>query len=311
MTMTITIARESMTSIFFTLNLLLLITQLFSLPLSKEAFAQDCSKRSITFASEDWLPLFKREKTLITNFRLAFLLLLLLLLLLFLLLLIKTAVSLLATGFVQPAQLLKYEDSLYIADKSANQIWRYDLTAKSKDLWLGSPTQSAGDILGTGTAAMLNGPRGITLDYTQEFFLVSEYSGEYIRRVAISNATVMSFIGNGVGATVDGPSASAQVNGKANTPSFTPSSIPFFFLTFKHRPMLFMDRHDEQHHGICRRSWRYNPNYISELYDNIEEGIIWRDRPIVKTFSKKKNSKRPSLRWRGSLASLELQTETL
>lgn len=78
--------------------------------------------------------------------------------------------------------------NLYVADKGNNTIRKIVISTGAVTLFAGSSTGASGSTDGTGTAALFNGPSGITTDGTNLY--VSDAGNNSIRKIVISTAAV-------------------------------------------------------------------------------------------------------------------------
>ncbi len=78
--------------------------------------------------------------------------------------------------------------NLYVADKGNNAIRKIVISTGAVTLFAGSSTGASGSTDGTGTAALFNGPSGITTDGTSLY--VSDAGNNSIRKIVISTAAV-------------------------------------------------------------------------------------------------------------------------
>jgi hypothetical protein len=78
--------------------------------------------------------------------------------------------------------------NLYVADKGNNAIRKIVISTGAVTLFAGSSTGASGSTDSTGTAALFNGPSGITSDGYSLY--VSDTGNDSIRRIVISTAAV-------------------------------------------------------------------------------------------------------------------------
>jgi hypothetical protein len=78
--------------------------------------------------------------------------------------------------------------NLYVADKGNNAIRQIVISTGAVTLFAGSSSGASGSTDGTGTAALFNGPSGITTDGTSLY--VSDAGNNSIRKIVISTAAV-------------------------------------------------------------------------------------------------------------------------
>jgi DNA-binding beta-propeller fold protein YncE len=113
----------------------------------------------------------------------------------------------LSSTFKQPFNVCPDPNStyLYIADTYGNLIRRMNLSSMQVSTFAGSSV--AGSINGIGTAASFNLPLGMAMDPSASNLYVTDYRGNFIRRIVIATATVSTLVGNGTTGYADGTSA--------------------------------------------------------------------------------------------------------
>lgn len=118
-----------------------------------------------------------------------------------------------ATGtsarFSSPMFLTTDGTNLYICDRGNNSIRKIVIATGVVTTFAGL-TGTAGDLDGTGTAARLNFPNGVTNDGT--YLYVSDRGNQKIKRVALSTGVVETIAGSGTASSVDGNGTSATFN---------------------------------------------------------------------------------------------------
>ena len=87
--------------------------------------------------------------------------------------------------------------NLYVTDTHNNEIRKIIIATGAVSLLAGSPTGASGLINGTGTAALFNGPMGITTDGTNLY--VADYFNHEIRKIVIATGAVSLFAGSSAG----------------------------------------------------------------------------------------------------------------
>ncbi|MCR9142187.1 MAG: hypothetical protein NXI24_08040 [bacterium] len=113
--------------------------------------------------------------------------------------------------------------NLYVADTTNNRIRKIELSTLAVTTLAGDGTAGFAD--GAGTAAVFNGPRGITCDGLHLY--VADTLNHRIRKVEIATGTVSTIAGDGTGAFADGQGAGARFN---RPESLTTNGIQLYVL---------------------------------------------------------------------------------
>lgn len=99
---------------------------------------------------------------------------------------------------------------LYVTDTGSNTIRMVVLATGETSTFAGSSAGSAGSSDGTGTSALFNGPKGITL--TGSNLYVADTDNNTIRKIVVSTGVVTLFAGSTTGASgsTDGTGTAAR-----------------------------------------------------------------------------------------------------
>jgi len=118
-----------------------------------------------------------------------------------------------AGTFNSPSGITTDGTYLYVTDTGSNTIRIIVISTGESSIFAGSSSGSAGSTNGTGTAALFNGPTGITTDGTNLY--VADKGNNTIRRIVISTGEVTLFAGSSTGASgsTDGTGTAALFNG--------------------------------------------------------------------------------------------------
>ena len=114
-----------------------------------------------------------------------------------------------AGTFSNPSGIIMSGTYLFIADTGTNSIRVIDVSTGYSEIFAGSSAGSAGSTDGTGTAALFNGPSGITTEGTNLY--VADTGNNTIRKIVISSGVVSIFAGSSTGASgsIDGTGTAA------------------------------------------------------------------------------------------------------
>jgi hypothetical protein len=115
-----------------------------------------------------------------------------------------------AGTFNSPSGIITDGTNLYITDTGSNTIRTIEISSGVTSTLAGSSSGSAGSTDGTGTSALFNGPKGITL--TGSNLYVADTGNNTIRKIVISSGVVTLFAGSSTGASgsTDGTGTAAR-----------------------------------------------------------------------------------------------------
>jgi DNA-binding beta-propeller fold protein YncE len=127
-----------------------------------------------------------------------------------------------AAAFDAPLAVVTDGTNLYVADRNNNKIRKIVLSTAVVTTLAGSGSSTDAD--GTGTAASIDAPIGITMDGTN---LYVADGGNLIRKIVISTGVVTTLAGSGLFAETDGTGTAASLN----TPSAFTSDGSSLYVT--------------------------------------------------------------------------------
>jgi hypothetical protein len=113
-----------------------------------------------------------------------------------------------AALFNAPGGIVSDGTSLYVTDQYNNNIRKIDIATGTVTTLAGSTYGISGNINGTGTAALFNGPAGICMVGGNLY--VADNGNHTIRQVAISTGAVTTFAGSSAGGNVDNTGTAAS-----------------------------------------------------------------------------------------------------
>ena len=114
-----------------------------------------------------------------------------------------------AARFNLPVDITTDGTNLYVVDSGNNNIRKIVISSGVVTTFVGSATGAAGNSNGTGTAARLNGPLGITSAGANLY--VSDSGNYVIRKIVISTGVVTTFVGTGTQEYLDATGTAAKI----------------------------------------------------------------------------------------------------